>query len=612
MAQSDVLRAALVQINTIVGDLPANRKLILDAYRRAIDAGASLVIYPELTFTGYPPEDLLLKPSFSDDTLSSLQKLLPEIQTGVVIVGLTDPCPGGMANGAAIIANGQVRDIYHKCTLPNYGVFDEKRYFQAGSRCPVYEIGPWRIAVNICEDLWVRGGVPKIQVTEGEANLMVNLSASPYWARKGTYREELFRSIARIYQIPILHINQAGGQDELVFDGQSMAVSDSGEILARGPQFESHLMLVDLPAPMESSSVKTSDTPSIKAGTPIDFTAYPLIDSLPDPHFDKALKIDFPALDLPPAILSAPALVDLPAGSTTLNFVHEILGEEEEIYAALITGLRDYVSKNGFGGVVIGLSGGIDSALTAMIAVDALGADAVVGVSMPTEFSSASSRQGAADLARNLSCQFHEIPISCLFEHMITDLKEPLLKDDPFDVTEENIQARLRGAILMAFSNRLGHLVLATGNKSEIAVGYCTLYGDMVGGYAVLKDLLKTEVYRLSRWRNEQSPDSPPIPEDTIIRPPSAELRPDQKDSDSLPKYDQLDPIITALVELEQSPREIIAAGYDKETVNHIFGLIQGNEYKRRQGAPGIKITPRAFGRDRRYPLTNRYRPGES
>ncbi len=612
MTKPAILRAALAQINTIVGDLPANRALILETYQQAIDAGASLVIFPELTLTGYPPEDLLLKPSFIRDTQAALNQLLPEIRTGIAIIGFTASDPAGLTNAAAIIAEGKVQGVYHKCTLPNYGVFDEKRYFQSGNSAPVYQIGPWRIAVNICEDLWVRGGVPDLQATAGQANLMINISASPYSTRKGTYREELFRSLAKLYQLPILHVNQSGGQDELVFDGQSLAIDANGQLLARGPQFDSHLILVDLPHPeanKQSPPRKTCGADTATTTAASNESLPQIVAELPQAIFEQDPQVSLSQLSFSPAILEMTKTVELPQGSITLNYLHEIMSEEEEIYSALIFGLRDYIHKNGFRGVVIGLSGGIDSALTAVIAVDALGADAVVGISMPTEFSSDTSRQGASDLARNLDCQFHEIPISGLYQQMLTELKNPLLKDDPFDVTEENIQARLRGTILMAFSNRLGNIVLATGNKSELAVGYCTLYGDMVGGFSVLKDLLKTQVYRLARWRNERSPDQTPIPEDTIIRPPSAELRPDQKDSDSLPEYDQLDPIITALVEYELSPGETVAQGFDREIVDRVFSMIQGNEYKRRQGAPGIKITSRAFGRDRRYPLTNRYRP---
>lgn len=595
MEKRAVLRAAIAQINTTVGDLAGNRDLILEAYHQAVAAGARLIVFPELTLTGYPPEDLLLKPSFIEDSQTALEQLLPQVREAMMVVGFAEPTEEGPANSAAVIAGGRLIDVYRKCTLPNYGVFDEKRYFLPGDQAPVYEIGPWRLAVNICEDLWVEDGVPDLQAGAGRANLMVNLSASPYHSHKGAYREELIRYQARRLHCPILYANLTGGQDELVFDGQSLAVDHHGKIIARGPQFASHLMLIDLPVPGENGSGPNADSG--------------LSDEMPLPICEITPElVQTPIADIDFTLLAKGS--ELPAGAVTLGEVHGMFGDEEEIYQALILGLRDYVHKNGFKGVVIGLSGGIDSALTAAIAGDALGADGVIGISMPSQYSSETSKQGARDLAANMGCHFHEIPITGLFESMLCQLRDPLLGGNPPDVTEENIQARLRGTILMAFSNRLGNLVLATGNKSEIAVGYCTLYGDMVGGYSVLKDLLKTQVYRLARWRNRQSHDKPVIPEDTIVRPPSAELRPDQKDSDSLPEYDLLDPLITAMVEEERSPGELIREGFDEATVIRIFGLIQGNEYKRRQGAPGIKITPRAFGRDRRYPLTNRYRPG--
>ncbi len=571
MRRTSTLRAALAQINTTVGDLPGNRALVEAAYREAISSGAALVAFPELTLTGYPPEDLLLKPSFLEDSEASLQALAPIVTEGIVLVGYAAASPEGPRNAAALIAGGQVLDVYYKSSLPNYGVFDERRYFVPGNRCPVYEIGPWRIGVNICEDLWIPDSAPRVQAEAGGANLLINLSASPYHARKGTDRQEMIAGRARRFGVPILYTNLVGGQDELVFDGHSLAFDAGGRLLGRAAQFEPELLLIDLPTP----------TVAAPGGQ--------------DPRVD--------ILAFPDVALTAPA-------GEAPGTIHPLLGEDEEEYRALILGLRDYVRKNAFGGVVIGLSGGIDSALTAVVAADALGPEAVIGISMPSGYTSGSARQGAAALARNLGIRFHEVPIGRLFDQTREELEAPLGRAE-FDVTEENIQARLRGMLLMAFSNRLGHLVLATGNKSEIAVGYCTLYGDMVGGFSVLKDVLKTRVYRLARWRNAQSPQSPPIPEDTIVRPPSAELRPDQKDSDSLPPYETLDPILTALVQEEKSPRELVAAGYDRALVDRIFRMIQGNEYKRRQGAPGIKITPRAFGRDRRYPLTNRYRPRE-
>lgn len=572
------LRAALAQINTTVGDLAGNRTLAERAYAQAVAAGAHLILFPELTLAGYPPEDLLLKPSFLEDARDGLERFASQVSAGLVIIGFPEQTPAGIHNSAALISGGRILDIYQKCALPNYGVFDEQRYFTPGQRGPIYEAWGLRLAVNICEDLYVPDGIAARQAREGAPDLMVNLSASPYHARKGSWREELIRTRARSFGCPILYANLVGGQDELIFDGQSFMVAGNGELLARAAQFTEDLLIVDLN--LAGTRTSGAAAPPVRSGTP---------------------PIERVPLTVAPAgPIASPAPVGIAAP----------LSEDEEIYNALILGLRDYVAKNGFRGVVIGVSGGIDSALTAVIAADALGPEAVIGISMPSDYSSETSRAGAAELASNLGIEFHELSIAALFTQMNAALAEPF-QHAAADVTEENIQARLRGTLLMAFSNKLGHLVLATGNKSEVAVGYCTLYGDMVGGYSVLKDVLKTQVYRLAHWRNAQSPDRPPIPEDTLIRPPSAELAPDQKDTDSLPPYEILDPIIRGLVEEETSPRDLVAQGYEREIVDRIFRLIQGNEYKRRQAAPGIKITPRAFGKDRRYPLTNRYRPGE-
>jgi len=608
MGERAFLRIALAQINTTVGDLPGNRALVEEAYARAIRAGATLVVFPELTLTGYPPEDLLLKPSFLEDARAALEQLAPRVTHGLVLVGFAEPSAEGPRNGAALLAAGAIRGVYHKCTLPNYGVFDERRYFEPGKRCPIYVLGPWRIAVNICEDLWVRDGVPRLQACEGRANLMVNLSASPYHARKGPERERLFVDVARDFRLPLVYVNLVGGQDELVFDGQSLVVDASGTVLARAPQFASSLQYVDLPVPPGAG---TGPRDAARDGD----GAAPCATGGNSEYTRGALRLEEVRLDaeLVPEVCRPTRPAHDPPGDATqgLGHVHPELGDEEEVYRALILGLRDYVQKNAFPGVVIGLSGGIDSALTAVVAADALSPEAVVGISMPSAYTSESAREGAASLARNLGIRFHEIPIHAMFDRVIEDLA-PLLAGGQPDVTEENIQARLRGMLLMAFSNRLGHLVLATGNKSEVAVGYCTLYGDMVGGFSVLKDVLKSQVYTLARWRNVQSPGAGAIPEDTLTRPPSAELKPEQLDTDSLPDYAILDPIVRALVEEERSPRELVASGFERETVDRIFRMIQGNEYKRRQAAPGIKITPRSFGKDRRYPLTNRYRPRQT
>ncbi len=625
------LRAAIAQINTTVGDLAGNARLVLEAHAQAAASGARLVVFPELTLTGYPPEDLLLKPSFLEDTESTLLELAGQLTTGLTLVGYAATSPDGPRNCAALIAAGEVVQSYAKCTLPNYGVFDEKRYFAPGRHCPVYCFGPWRLAVNICEDIWGPAHVAVLQARAGRANLMANLSASPYHMEKGRERETLFCGQARRLGIPILYSNLVGGQDELVFDGQSLAAGSDGRLLGRAPQFVPHLTLVDLPTPPPSggSEVPESKPGALPAGNGTtvapeeavsgeDRTLAPVVVDLsarlarvfgrPPTGAGETAPQAIPPDEAPIDLSETRAHLLPTLRGISHNRVHAAMDADREVYSALLLGLRDYVRKNGFGGVVIGLSGGIDSALTAVIAADALGAQAVSGISMPSQYSSAETRAGARELAERLGLTFYEIPIEDLFEQALCDLR-PLLAGREPDETEENIQARLRGLLLMAFSNKLRSLVLATGNKSEVAVGYCTLYGDMVGGYSVLKDVFKTHVYRLSRWRNSATPGAPPIPGDTMERPPSAELKPDQQDSDSLPPYDVLDPIVRALVEEERSPREIVAQGFERATVDRVYRMIQGNEYKRRQAAPGIKITPRAFGRDRRYPLTNRYRP---
>ncbi|MBP7669437.1 MAG: NAD(+) synthase [Candidatus Eisenbacteria bacterium] len=629
------LRIALAQVDTTVGDFPGNVERIVTAWKLSSAAGAAITLFPELTLTGYPPEDLLLKPSFLDDSQRFLERLAGRITKGIVLVGFANGSPSGPHNAAALIAGGRVRDVYHKCTLPNYGVFDEKRYFRPGRRCPVYAIGPWRIAVNICEDLWARDGVPAMQARAGAANLMLNLSASPYHARKGRSRERLVVMRARRLGLPVLQTNLVGGQDELLFDGQSLAADASGRLIARARAFTEQVLLVDIDraaARDAAESHSAADQPQGERGRdehgrdePEEEASSILGPSDPPPadelvldvveHPDLASELAVEPRSLAPST-PAPASGFVATGGAILlssQTIHPELGEEEEVYRALCLGLADYARKNGFEGVVLGLSGGIDSALTAVIAADALGPQAVVALSMPSQFSSRETRDDARETASRLGIRFHEIPIDEIFRDAKSALAT-VFRGLAADITEENLQARIRGMLLMAFSNKYGHLVLATGNKSEVAVGYCTLYGDMVGGFSVLKDVLKTQVYRLARWRNAQARagDLPPIPEATIDRAPSAELKPEQKDTDSLPPYEVLDPLVVAFVEEDASPRDLRAAGHAADLVDRVFAMIQGNEYKRRQAAPGIKITPRAFGRDRRYPLTNRYRPGPS
>ncbi len=624
------LRLVLAQIDTTVGDLRGNAHLILDAYREALAAGAEMVVFPELALTGYPPEDLLLKPSFLEENTQQLAELAKAIDSAFAVVGYV-ASDGGPRNAAALLHEGRVVHSYYKCSLPNYGVFDEKRYFLAGTQCPVYDLGHCRIGISVCEDLWTYDGVPRIQAEAG-AQMLINISASPYHARKVELREAILRTHARRFGIPVAYVNLVGGQDELVFDGGSMVVDSQGRLLARAPQFRSSLVVCDLPLepaqPSGQSLLRSEEDGARKAFETLvppqgrDMRALRALSAVrievrgtpPVGRAAEGKQIEpAEAPDLPTELRSGLRASGVAAAWRRPFLVEgrplEELDALEEVYSALLLGLADYVRKNGFKGVVLGLSGGIDSALTATIAADSLGPAAVVGISMPSQYSSESSKQGARDLARNLGIGFHEIPINGIFERTLSDL-QGLFRDLPPDVTEENIQARIRGMIVMAFSNKFGHLPLATGNKSEVAVGYCTLYGDMVGGFSVLKDVLKTQVYRLAKWRNSATPKNPPIPEDTLTRPPSAELRPDQKDTDSLPPYEVLDPILRGLIEDELAPRELVAQGFAREVVDRVFRMVQANEYKRRQAAPGIKITPRAFGRDRRYPLTNRYSPG--
>ncbi len=494
---------------------------------------------------------------------------------------------GDLYNAAVLLHHGQIVHAYRKCTLPNYGVFDEKRYFRAGRQCTVYRLGNWKIAVNICEDIWAPRGVPEVQARAG-AQIMVNISSSPYYAGKGTEREALIRHRAKQHGVILAYVNLVGGQDELVFDGESLVFSPAGDLLARGKMCHDDLIVVDVEPSLPGNAGESFDPLFVQP-------LHEGLDGIEDELRPELVDLG----DLDP--LSRPPLPRRPRLSRPV--------EEEEIYQALVLGTRDYVRKNGFRDVVIGLSGGIDSALTAVIACDALGSDAVHGLTMPGPYTSESSLAGARGLAAHLGISIDTIPIEPILDGYRSTLR-PTLGQRLRGVTEENLQARIRGNLLMAASNAHGWLVLTTGNKSELAVGYCTLYGDMAGGFCLIKDLPKTTVYRLATWRNGRGPGEGPIPQDTLTRAPSAELREDQKDSDTLPPYDVLDPILEARIEREEPPETMIARGFDAETVRKVYDWIDRNEYKRRQAAPGIKITPRAFGKDRRYPITNRYRRG--
>jgi NAD+ synthase (glutamine-hydrolysing) len=575
------LRIALAQINPTVGDFAGNTARIIAAISRAKAAEADLVALPELSITGYPPEDLLLKPQFIEANLRALNDVVAA-STGIsVIVGFVDKT-ADIHNAAAVISDGQLKGVYHKAYLPNYGVFDEIRYFEAGREAPVFVYGDVPLGVNICEDIWYPGGPTKVQALAG-AQLVVNISASPYYAGKGRDRERMLQTRAEDNAVALAYVNLVGGQDELVFDGDSLIIDERGRTIARGRMFEEDLIIADINPERVFN------------------------ERLHDPRRrQEKLDVISDGLRVHRVILrergaEAAARKPLENGKPP-----ESLSRAEEVYLALVTGTRDYVRKNGFESVVIGLSGGIDSALTACVAVDALGAEHVTCVFMPTRFSSSESARDAATLAANLGVGYQVIRIEDTFNEYLEMLK-PAFDDSPPGVAEENLQARIRGNILMAISNKFNSLVLSTGNKSEVSVGYCTLYGDMAGGFAMLKDVPKTLVYEISEHLNHRS-GTPPIPPYIISRPPSAELREDQKDSDSLPPYEVLDAILERYVEDDLSVESIVGEGFDRETVRWVARQVDLSEYKRRQAAPGIKITTRAFGRDRRMPITNKFR----
>jgi NAD+ synthase (glutamine-hydrolysing) len=572
------LRIGLAQVNATVGDVEGNTRRVLDGIGEARSLGVDLVAFPELVLPGYPPEDLLFKPAFIEANLRALDAVVRASAGLTVIVGFVDR-RDDILNAAAVVHDGSVAGTYHKQYLPNYGVFDENRYFQAGTETPVFELGgpdgP-AVAVNICEDIWYPTGPATAQALAG-ADVIVTITSSPYHAGKVHAREKMLATRAADNVACLAYANLVGGQDELVFDGQSMIFNELGERLALGRAFEEDFVVTDL------------DLEAV-------FRAR-LHDSR---RRKEKLLATAPVRRIP-----LPTLAERdrpPVAPRTTGF----LGPEAEVYAALVLGTRDYVRKNGFRRVVIGLSGGIDSALTAAVAVDALGRDSVVGVSMPSPFSSAGTRRDARRVARNLGIEFLTLPITPAYRAFRRILAQPF-KGLREDVAEENIQARVRGTLLMALSNKLGWLVLTTGNKSETGVGYCTLYGDMAGGFAVIKDVPKTMVYRLARHRNARER-RPVIPASVLTRPPSAELRPDQTDQDSLPPYEVLDPILEAYVEEDRPLADIVALGYDEATVRKVVSMVDRNEYKRRQAPPGIKITPRAFGRDWRLPIVNRFR----
>jgi NAD+ synthase (glutamine-hydrolysing) len=569
----------MAQVNATVGDLSGNTQKIVQFINEAKSLGVDLLTFPELAITGSPPEDLLLKPQFIKRNREGLNEIVGHTSDMAVILGFVDS-DGGIYNSAAVIYNNKLVGVYHKVYLPNYGVFDEDRYFQAGAEYPVFIIYGIGIGITLCEDMWYEAE-PAIMQAYAGASLLVNISSSPYHAGKGRFRERMLATRAVDNVAIVVHNNLVGGQDELIFDGNSLIINEKGELIARGKQFEEDLVVADL----DMESVVRShlhglrwreEAPRVKK------------------ELERATRIEvsneYPIVAKPPL---SPRQV-------------ERLDEPAEVYQALVLGTRDYVHKNGFKKVVIGLSGGIDSSLVAAIAVDALGSENVVGVSMPSRYSSPGSKSDAEALARNLGIELRVIPIEKTFSSYLDMLAEPF-KDTQPDVTEENIQARIRGNILFALSNKFGWLVLACSNKSETAVGYTTLYGDMAGGFIPLKDVTKTVVFELAKYKNRETGNEV-IPSSVLTKLPSAELKPGQKDTNTLPPYEILDPILKAYVEDDVAIDQIVAMGFDRETVLRAARLVDMSEYKRRQAAPGIKITPRDFGRDRRLPITNRFR----
>jgi NAD+ synthase (glutamine-hydrolysing) len=570
------MRIALAQINPVVGDLDGNRDRILGSLAEARDEGADLVLFPELAVTGYPPEDLLLRPGFLRAARASLDAIAAETEGIAALVG-TPHLDRDLFNACAVCADGEVKAIYRKRFLPNYGVFDEDRYFQPGRDLLLLRFGETLVGPTVCEDIW-QPGPPATDLALAGAHVIANISASPFHLGKGLEREEMLARRARDNVSWVVFVNAVGGQDELLFDGHSLVVDEEGEIVARGPAFEEALVVVDID-PSTAVSRRLSDARRRALARDRD--------ELPDPPVVELHHPVEPAQRVTPIL--APLLDDL-----------------EEMRLGLELGLRDYVEKNGFREVVVGVSGGIDSAVTAALAAEAIGPERVVTVSMPSRYSSGETQGDARLLAENLGTRFRELPIGPAVDAIEQTLAGTFAGTEP-GLAEENIQARARGLILMALSNKFGWLLVATGNKSELSVGYATLYGDMAGGFALLKDVFKTDVFRLARHLNERA-GRDLIPQSTIDRAPSAELRENQRDADSLPPYDQLDRVLEAYVELDRSREELLAEGHDPATVERALALIDRAEYKRRQAPPGVKLRPKAFGRDRRTPITNRWR----
>jgi NAD+ synthase (glutamine-hydrolysing) len=576
-----IVRIALAQVNTTVGDLEGNAALVRRGVEAARDAKADVVVFPELTLTGYPPEDLVFRRQFIDDNLKALRAVVRTIKGLAAVVGFVDCEDDDLYNAAAFVHRGRIVARHHKILLPNYGVFDENRYFQPGRQARTIVLNGVTMGINICEDIWYPQGPTFSQSLVGDAEVIINISASPYHRGKLRFREDMLATRAMDNQVIVAYVNAIGGQDELVFDGNSLVLDHQGRTVARGRAFEEDLIVADVDA---DAVVRARQH---------------------DPRRAKeCLKLRRQGVRVERVIISSqhrlshrrPAHGAIPVPP----------GPLEEVYRALVLGIGDYVRKNGFSTVVLGLSGGIDSALTAVLAVDALGASNVVAAFMPSVHTSRESKEDSETMARNLGIRLLTIPITPMFDAYRTALSR-IFKGHRRDLTEENLQSRIRGTLLMALSNKFGWLVLTTGNKSEMSVGYTTLYGDMAGGFAAIKDVPKMSVYEIAAWRNRRE-NAAVIPKRIFERPPTAELRPRQTDQDSLPPYETLDPIIRGYIEEDQSMTDLISAGFDPSTVEHVLTLVDRTEYKRRQSPPGVKITHRALGKDRRMPITNRYR----
>jgi NAD+ synthase (glutamine-hydrolysing) len=571
------VRVALAQVNPVVGDLEGNARLVMDWIDRAREQRADIVCFPELVLTGYPPEDLVLKRSFVRDNLRQLDKVTKAATGITAVVGFVDD-DGATFNAAAVIHNAELKAVYHKVFLPNYGVFDEQRYFEPGHRCPIIELDGVRIGISICEDCWYPSGPMAWQAQHG-AELLININGSPYHAGKRAQREAMVAERAANYGTFVTYVNTVGGQDELVFDGNSVVFGPRGQILAHAESFAEDMLVCDL------------DIEEARQVRPVEKIRYEAAGA-------ERLELVVTEVPLQRSTAAAARAPVAPRLATPLE-------GPAEIYTAVVLGTGDYIRKQGFEKVIIGLSGGVDSALTAAIARDALGPENVLGVRLTSRHTSQESLDDAGMVAEVLGFQLQDYSIEPPhrgFEEVLA----PAFKGTKPGVAEENVQSRIRATILYALSNKFGYIVLSTGNKSELATGYGTLYGDMAGGYAVIKDIYKTTVYELCRYRNSLGP---AIPERVLTKAPSAELRPDQKDTDSLPPYEELDPILRGYIEDDLSPEDLVAAGHRPETVARVIKLVDRSEYKRRQAPPGVKITPRAFGRDRRLPIVNRYSP---